>query len=115
MARTSPNIPFAINCWGKYRLGGVSQKMGCAKTVSERIAIAAVLICLITVLNACGARNTALTDAEAAAITAISGVGAAGFSDISKEVLTKDITAKFPAVVKVFGHENLYAFRVKPV
>ena len=85
------------------------------RTVSKRIAIAAVLICLITVLNACGARNTALTDAEAGAITAICGADAAGFSDISKEVLTKDITAKFPAVVKVFEHENLYAFIVKPV
>jgi len=63
----------------------------------------------------CGRKDTALSDAEASAITAISGVDPAGFRDISSEVMTKERAAKFPAVAKVFRYDNLYAFIVKPI
>jgi len=66
-------------------------------------------------LVACGRRDTALTDGEAAAIAQISGADAARFQNISADVLTKDRTAKFPAVAKVYRYENLYAFILKPV
>jgi len=63
----------------------------------------------------CCAGKTAMTDAEAAAIASISGADASGFSDISHEALTKERAGKFPAVVKVFRQDELYAFIVKPV
>jgi len=59
--------------------------------------------------------GTSLTDAEATAISEISGVDAAGFTDISGEVISKDIAKKFPAVSKIHRFENLYAFIVEPV
>ena len=56
-----------------------------------------------------------LTGAESAAITAICGVSAEDFSDVSREVLTKEIAAKFPAAAKVYRHDELYAFIMKPI
>ena len=73
------------------------------------------VVCLITVLCGCGNRDSKLTDAEAAAITDISGMDSGDFSDISREVLTKVRADKFPAVYKVYRCENLYAFIVKPI
>ena len=77
---------------------------------------AVILTVFITLaLFGCGSSSTALTAAEAGAIAAISGIDAADFSDISREVLTKDRAAKFPAVDKVYRHDELYAFIVKPI
>ena len=76
---------------------------------------AVLLICLAVALYGCASQKTALTDAEAAAIASISGLDAAYFTDISRDVITKELSAKFPAVSKVFRYENLYAFIVKPV
>jgi len=63
----------------------------------------------------CSASGTALTEKEAAAITAISGADAAEFKDISKEVLTKERAEKYKAVDKIHRLGDLYAFVVKPV
>ena len=73
------------------------------------------LILLAVALGGCIGRDSALLEAEAAAVTAISGVLSTEFTDISREVLTKERAAKFPAVAKVYQHENLYAFILKPV
>ena len=74
-----------------------------------------VLFCVIVGLVGCTGKGTGLTDAEAGAIAAISGADAADFHDISREVLTKDRAAKFPAAVKVYRYDNLYAFILKPI
>ena len=76
---------------------------------------AAILVCILSVLHGCGRNSAALTESEAGAISAICGADASNFSDISRDVLTKELAAKFPAVTKVFRNENLYAFIVKPV
>jgi len=76
---------------------------------------AVLLVCALAALSGCGKQGTALTDDEAAAITAISGADIRGFVDISREVLTKERAEKFPAVVKVYRNNNLLAFIVKPV
>ena len=81
----------------------------------QRSVAIALLICLITAVGACGKPNSALTEAEGAAITAICGVDAADFADISQEVLDKGRAAKFPAVAKVYQSGQLYAFILKPV
>ena len=73
------------------------------------------LICLMAALFGCGNRETGLTDAEAAAIADISGVDSDEFADISKDVLSKERAEKFPAVSKVYKHENLFAFILKPI
>jgi electron transport complex protein RnfG len=83
--------------------------------LKRKIITTILLLCLVVGLFGCGRQNTALTDAEAAAITEISGMDASGFSDISREVLSKDIAARFPAAVKVHRYENLYALIVKPI
>jgi len=75
----------------------------------------ALLICLIPALAGCGGKSTVLSDAEAAAITSISGMDAAGFEDITGEALTRERAGRFPAVAKVFRNGNLYAFIVRPV
>ncbi|MDR0489823.1 MAG: FMN-binding protein [Oscillospiraceae bacterium] len=72
-------------------------------------------ICLTLALSGCGRKQTALTDAEGAAIASISGVEIKNFGDISREALTKERSAKFPAVAKLYKYQNLYAFIVKPV
>jgi len=71
--------------------------------------------CLIAAIYGCGRQDTALTAAEASAITAICETDAAGFTDISKETLSKELAAKFPAVKKVYRYNNLYAFIVMPI
>ena len=73
------------------------------------------LIYIITPLYGCTRKSTALTEKEAGAIAGISGEEAAGFSDISREALTKERSAKFSAVEKVYQSKNLYAFIVKPI
>jgi len=80
----------------------------------REISAALLLLCLVTLFG-CGRQSTSLTAAEASAITGISGVEAADFYDISREVLTREISAKFPAAKKVYRSEHLYAFIVKPV
>jgi len=72
-------------------------------------------LCLVLALFGCGRQNTALTDAEAVAIAEISGVDASGYSDISRDILSRELTKRFPAATKVYLHEHLYAFILKPV
>ena len=79
------------------------------------LAGALLLICLILACGGCAKRDSDLTEAERAAICAVCGEDAAGFSDISKEALSKELSAKFPAVAKVYQSGRLYAFIVKPV
>ena len=74
-----------------------------------------VLTCMLIFAGGCGRKSAALTEAEAAAITAISGVEASRFADISREVLTKEHSDKFPAVSKVYRSGELYAFIVNPI
>jgi len=83
--------------------------------VFRRLITVLMLICLVASLPGCNRNSTALTDAESAAITDICGVDPTGFTDITREVLSKELTGRFPAVVKVYRHENLYAFISKPV
>jgi len=85
------------------------------KMKSKKLPIIFILICLISVLYGCNQRSTILTDIQAAAITEISGVDIASFTDISREILTSERTAKFPAVKKVYRYEHLYAFIVEPI
>ena len=59
--------------------------------------------------------DTKLTEAEGVAITGICGVDSREFGDISAEVMTKERSAKFPAVEKVYNNGNLYAFITKPI
>ena len=73
------------------------------------------IICFAGGLFGCSGRTTSLTEAESAAITEICGEDAAGFTDISREVMTKERAGKFPAVSKVYRHDDLLAFIVKPV
>ena len=73
------------------------------------------LFCLVSALSGCNRQTTALTNKEALAITDICGVAASDFTDISRETLTKELAAKFPAVAKVYRREDLYAFIVKPI
>ena len=81
----------------------------------KQIVIPAVLfMCLIAALYSCGRQDTSLTDAEGSAIAAVSRTEITEFDDISAKVLTQDRAGKFPAVSKVYRHENLYAFIVKP-
>ena len=77
--------------------------------------IIVLVICLAGGLFGCGGRVTALTDKEAASIAAISGVDAAEFSDITGEVMTKELMGRFPAASKVYRYEDLFAFIMKPV
>ena len=75
----------------------------------------ACIIFAIMALYGCNRQTAQLTEAEAAAITDISGVEASMFTDISVEVLTRDISEKFPAAEKVLRYQNLYAFIVSPI
>jgi len=79
------------------------------------VTVLTVLLAAVAIMAGCGGGGTALTEKEAAAISAISGMDAGSFTDISKEVLTKERAEKFPAVVKVFKYDELYAFILKPV
>jgi Na+-translocating ferredoxin:NAD+ oxidoreductase RnfG subunit len=81
----------------------------------RQIVIVLLMICVVASLYCCSRSNTALTEAESAAIASISGVEITDFDDISREVLTKELAGKFPAVAKVYRCHNLYAFIVKPV
>ena len=79
-------------------------------------AIAIVLICATAAfINSLIRRDTALTDEEGAAITSICAVNFQNFNDITGEALTKERSAKFPAVDKVYRNGRMYAFVVKPV
>ena len=94
----------------------VECRMKIRNTEKMRMGILAVLLVFfVAMLFGCNRRSTMLTDAEAAAITEISGVEADGYNDISNEVLTKELADRFPAVAKVFRYEKLYAFIVKPI
>ncbi|MCL2747247.1 MAG: FMN-binding protein [Oscillospiraceae bacterium] len=77
------------------------------------------LATLLLMLPACGAADTALTEAEGAAVSSICGVAASALEDISREVLTQELSGKFPAVDKVYRHQDqdqdLYVFVVSPV
>jgi len=79
------------------------------------ILIIALLLFLVPIIFGCKGLNMALTEEESAAITAISGVDAREFTDISPVVLTKERAAKYPAVNKVYQNEELYAFILKPI
>ena len=79
------------------------------------ISITVLLIWLAAAVCGCNKQSTALTSKEADAVTAICGVDAAEFSDISREVLTKDRAERFPAVVKVYKNGDMYAFITKPI
>ena len=81
----------------------------------KRVISAFLLICLLAAQYGCRRQSTELTDKEAAAIAEICGVDAGVFRDISRDVMTKERTEKFPAAAKIYRHENLYAFIVKPV
>lgn len=59
--------------------------------------------------------DTKPTVAEGAAITEICGVDYRDFTDITPGVMTKERSAKFPAVDKVSVNGDLYAFIVKPI
>ena len=83
--------------------------------VIRRFTVAFLLFLCIALVCGCGNRDTALNDKEAAAIADISGMDAAVFSDITREVLTKERAAKFPAATKVYKNGDLCAFIVKPV
>ena len=74
-----------------------------------------IIVCLVLLLPGRQKQNTALTDREAAAISSICGADASAFTDISRDVLNKDISEKFPAVKKVCLYGGLFAFIVKPV
>jgi hypothetical protein len=73
------------------------------------------LICLAVALCGCKGQDSVLTEAEGNAITSICAVESADFVDISREVLSSERAAKFPAVAKVYRKDNLYAFILKPV
>ena len=79
------------------------------------VTAALLLICLIAAFGGCTRQDTALNKAESAAIAAICGADTADFADISRQVLTKERAAKFPAVFKVYKSGSLYAFILKPV
>jgi Na+-translocating ferredoxin:NAD+ oxidoreductase RnfG subunit len=79
------------------------------------LASAAFARCLITALGGCHSQHRALTAAEGAAIAAICGVNSTEFVDISREVLTKERAARFPAVSKLYHSDDLYAFILKPI
>jgi len=79
------------------------------------IVFALLLIILLAALFGCNSQDTALTAKEAAAIAEISGIEASSYRDISREVLTKELAAKFAAAAKVYKFEDLYAFIVKPI
>jgi Na+-translocating ferredoxin:NAD+ oxidoreductase RnfG subunit len=81
----------------------------------SQIIAALLLICAISLLYCCSSGNTALTGAESSAIASISGAETKDFDDITREVMTKGRTGKFPAVAKVYRCRNMYAFIVKPV
>jgi len=83
--------------------------------ILKSIVITALLVSIVATAAGCSRQSTALTDAEAAAISAISGMDATGFTDVSSGVLTKDTAKKFPAVTKVYKQNDYYAFIVKPV
>ena len=80
--------------------------------------MAALVICAVAAViisNSLKRQDTALTGAEGAAITMICSVDFRDFDDISAEVLTRERSAKFPAVAKVYKSGDLYAFIVKPI
>ncbi|MCL1816060.1 MAG: FMN-binding protein [Clostridiales bacterium] len=81
----------------------------------QHFVLAALLICLLSVLGACRMHKTALTAAESAAISAICHVDTANFIDISREIMDKKRAAKFPAIAKVYQSGQLYAFIINPV
>ena len=81
----------------------------------SRVISILLLLCMVWWSVGCGGRNTALSDAEADAINEICGIDAAGFKDISREVITKERADKFPAAAKVYRKDNLYAFILKPI
>ena len=73
------------------------------------------LVFILTVLSGCSRQSAELTGAEAAAISGIAGVDAGEFANVTGDVLTKELAARFPAVDKVYKYENLYAFIIKPI
>jgi len=82
------------------------------------IALAALIVCAAAVtalIYSRSRKDTALTEAEGAAITMISGSESRDFADISAEILTKDTRSRFPAVVKAYKCGDMYAFISKPV
>jgi len=80
------------------------------------IAVALIITAAVVVLLSNRNRHgTALTEAEGAAITGICSADYRDFNDITAEVMTKDRSAKFPAVAKVYKNGDLYAFIVKPI
>ena len=83
--------------------------------MNKQLLLIILLLSIIGGLFGCRKQNTELTDAEADAISEICGMDAKQFNDISREVMTKPRTDKFPAVSKVFRYENLFAFILKPV
>ena len=80
-----------------------------------KVAIFAFAAIIMMSLYGCNRQSTELTEAEALAISDISGVDAALFTDITQEVLTRERAAKFPAAAKVYRYNNLYAFIVRPI
>ena len=80
-----------------------------------RITATLLMICIAATLFGCNRQSTALTNAEAAAIKEISGIEAANYNDVTRDVLTKELAERFPAASKVYRHDALYAFIIKPV
>jgi len=77
--------------------------------------IVALLICLAGALSGCNRHVAAPGKAETDAITAICGVDFSDFTDISAQALTKERSARFPAVAGMYQSVDLYAFIVKPI
>jgi len=84
---------------------------------SRRItsAVMVVIVCVVVAVFSIGRRGTVLTDTESEAIKSICGIDAAEFVDVTVEALTKDISAKFPAVMKVYVSGSMYAVIAQPV
>ncbi|MCL2392779.1 MAG: FMN-binding protein [Oscillospiraceae bacterium] len=84
--------------------------------MKKYVLIFLILCALALSLYGCGGQNdTALTEAEAAAIYDLTGVDASRFTDITGDVLTGERTANFRAAAKVHQYQNLYAFIVRPI
>ncbi|MCL2166545.1 MAG: FMN-binding protein [Clostridiales bacterium] len=80
-----------------------------------RFCIAALLLSGLLLCGCGGRQDTALSDAEAAALTDICGMDRQSFGDVTEQVMTKALQAKFRAVAKVYEAGRFYAFILKPV
>ena len=80
--------------------------------------LATIVLILFALYGLCGCtqKSTKLTVEEAQALASIANVTEGDFQDISAEALTKDRSAKFPAVSKIASTESgLYGFICQPI